>query len=76
MIRKFDDKFEMSIKWLTRKVKVLFRVKDKSLHQSCKIYKGVCSCRERYISETVRNVEVRWNEYKNARKKSKFIETH
>ena len=40
------------------------------MHQACKIYKGVCSCGESYIGETVRNVEVRWGEYNNPTKES------
>ena len=36
----------MRIKWLMKKLKILFRVKDESLHQACKIYKYVCSCGE------------------------------
>ena len=60
----------MRIKWLTKKVKTLFRVKDKSLHQASKIYKGFCSCGKSYISETIRNVEVRWDEHNNPMKKS------
>ena len=47
--------FDMRLKWLTKKAKTLFKV----LHQACKIYKGVCSCGESYIGETIRNVEVR-----------------
>ena len=47
-IKKFDkftnDIFDARIKWLIKKVKTWFRVKDKSLHQACKTYKGVCSC--------------------------------
>ena len=54
-----NDTFDVQIKWLTKKVKSLFRVKDKSLHQACKIYKDVCSCGESYIGETIRDVEVR-----------------
>ena len=54
-----NDTFDVRIKWLTKKVKSLFRVKDKSLHQACKIYKDVCSCGESYIGETIRDVEVR-----------------
>ena len=50
-----DNTFDVRIKWLTQKVKNLFRVKDKSLHQACKIYKGVCSCGKSYIGETVHN---------------------
>ena len=45
-IKKFNNftnnTFDVRIKWLTQKVKNLFRVKDKSLHQACKIYKGIC----------------------------------
>ena len=52
----------MRIKWLTRKVKTLFTVKDKYPHHACKICKDVCSCVESYIGETVRNAELRWNE--------------
>ena len=41
-IKKFDnDTFDVRIKWLTKKVKTLFRVKDKFLHQACKICKDV-----------------------------------
>ena len=72
-IKKFDkftnSTFDVRIKWLTQKVKKLFiKVKDKSLHQACKIYKGVCSCGESYIGETVRNVEVRWGVHNNPTK--------
>ena len=51
--------FDVQIKWLSKKVKTLFKVKDKSLHQTCKIFKDICSCDESYIGETIRNVEVR-----------------
>ena len=41
--KKFDrftnNTFDVGIKWLMQKVKNLFRVKDKSLHQACKILK-------------------------------------
>ena len=43
LIKKFNkftnNTFDVRIIWLTQKVKNLFRVKDKSLHQACKIYK-------------------------------------
>ena len=29
--------FDVQIKWLTKKVKTLFKVKDKSLHLACKV---------------------------------------
>ena len=73
-IKEFDkftnDMFDVQIKCLTKKVKTLFRVKDKSLHQACKIYKGICSCGESCIGETIRNVEVRWDEHDDRTKKS------
>ena len=61
-IEKFDkftnDMFDVRIKWLTKKVKTLFGVKDKSLHQACKICKGFCTCGESYLGKTIKNVEV------------------
>ena len=57
--------FNFAIKWKTRKVKSLFKLKDQNIHPSCKIYKGECSCGEVYIGETKRNVEVRWAEHNN-----------
>ena len=48
----------------------MFHIKDKSLHQACKIYQGICSCGESYVGETVRNVEIRWNEHNNPTKSS------
>ena len=60
----------MRIIWLVYKVKTLFKVKDKSLHQAYKIYKEVCTCGEIYIGETIRNVEVCWDEHNNPMNKS------
>ena len=37
--------------------------KDKVQHLSCVIYKGVCSCGADYIGETIRKVQIRWNEH-------------
>ena len=53
----------MVITWKTRNIKSLFRLKNKNDCKSCVIYKGDCSCGSRYIGETKRNVEVRWNEH-------------
>ena len=60
----------MRIKWVTKKVKILFRVKDKSLHQACTIYNGGCSCGESYICKTTRNLQVHGDEHNNPMKKS------
>ena len=55
------------VKWSTRKVKTLFRLKSKNPHPSCKIYEGTCSCGSAYIGETIRNVAVRWSKHNNPR---------
>ena len=73
-IKKFHqfalEKYDIAVKWLTKKVKSLFPLKDRNLHPSCKIYKGICSCGETYIGETIRNVEERWSEHNSADNKS------
>ena len=52
----------MVVTWKTRNIRSLFSLKDKNDYKSCVIYKGgSCSCGSRYIGETKRNVEVRWN---------------
>ena len=53
------------ISWSTRKAKSLFKLKDKIVYHSCKIYREVCSFGERYVGETHRNVIVRWSEHNN-----------
>ena len=73
-LKKFHDftgeKYQILIKWVTRKVKSLFRLKSQNPHPSCKIYEGVCSCGETYIGETKRNVAIRWHEHNTLSKKS------
>ena len=58
----------MLITWKTRNMRSLFPLKDKADYKSCVNYKGDCSCGPRYIGETKRNVEVRWNERNNPTK--------
>ena len=53
------DKYDITVKWLTKKVKSLFPLKDRNLHPSCKIHKGISSCGETFVGETIRNVEER-----------------
>ena len=60
-----DNKFDIHIKWITKKVKQLFKLKSRNPHPSYVIYEGVCSCLESYIGETVRNVEIRRQEHDN-----------
>ena len=66
-MRKFHNftgsKFDFRIKWITRKMKSLLKLKDKCLHPACKIYYGVCRGGETYIGETIRNLESRWNQH-------------
>ena len=46
----------------------LFRLKSKSPHQACAMYEGVCTCKENYIGETKRNVEIRLEKHSNINK--------
>ena len=65
-----NQKFQVAIKWIAKKVKSLFSLKDKNPYPACQIYKGTCVCDETYIGETIRNVDIRWNEHEDIRKKS------
>ena len=73
-IKKFHqftgDKYDIAVKWLAKKVKSIFPLKDRNLHPSWKIYEGIWSCGETYIGETIRNVEERWSEHNSADNKS------
>lgn len=60
-----NDQFDLRIKWITRKVKSLFQLKDKNPYPSLLIYKGTCTCGEEYIGETKRNAQDRWAEHEN-----------
>ena len=66
-----DNNYNIRIKWITKKVKKLLKLKSKNPHPSCVIYEDVCSCQESYIGETVRNVEIRWQEHEDIQKDSK-----
>ena len=63
------DRFEVAIRWRTTQVKTLFPLKDKSIHPSCVIYKGTCSCGETFIRETIRSASIRWEEHNGPTKK-------
>ena len=58
-----QNKFDFRIKWVTKKVKSLFQLKDGNRYPSCVIYKGVCSCGDGYVGETSRNFTTRWGEH-------------
>ena len=63
-------KFDIAVKWSTKKISSLFCLRDKNPHLACKIYEGNCSCSANYIGETQRNVETQWNEHENLYKDS------
>ena len=63
-------KNQVTIKWITKKVKSLFSLKDKNSCPACQIYKGTFVCDETYIGETIRNSEIRWNEHEDIHKES------
>ena len=50
-------------KCLAKKTSSLFPLMDRNKHPSCKFYKGDCLCEEMYISETKRNVAIRWRKH-------------
>ena len=64
-----NQSYRIAIKWITEKVKSLFKVKSKN--PSCVISRGKCSCGEEYIGETERNVQKRWSEHNNPTQKTK-----
>ena len=66
-----NERFKLIIRWKTHNLKSLFSLKDKDLHPACKVYKGICSCESTYVSETKRNVEVRYLEHNHPTGKSK-----
>ena len=67
-----DNKYDICINWITKKVKQLFKLKSRNLHPSCVIQEGVCSCQEPQIGETVRNVEIWWQEHEDTQKDSEL----
>ena len=63
-------KVKFNFVWNTRKIQSLFPLKDKVQHLSCVIYKGICSCGETYVGETIRNCKIRWEEHNDISKNS------
>ena len=49
-MRKFDvftdNKYDIPIKWISNKLKQLFKLRSRTPHRSCVIYESVCSCQE------------------------------
>ena len=70
-----NNNIRLAISWKTRKMKTLFKIKDKNLYPACKIYYGECEhCRDNYIGEAVRNTVTRWSEHNNPDHKSEPAE--
>ena len=53
-----NQKFYVTIEWITRKVKNLFSSKDKNPYPVCEIFKGKRACDETYIGETIKNFDI------------------
>ena len=63
-------RYVSTIKWITRKTRSLFPLKDRNPYPACQIYHGTCVCGKSYIGETIRNVQTRWKEHKDPKKDS------
>ena len=60
-----SEKVKFNVVWNTCKIQFILSLKDKVQHLSCVIYKGICSCGETYVSETIRSCKIRWDEHNN-----------
>ena len=54
-----NNKFNMKLIWQSRKIRSIFKLKDKVEHISDVIYKGTCNCIEKYYGVTGRIAETR-----------------
>ena len=64
------DKYDIAVKWLTKKLKSFVPLNNPNLHPSYKIYKGISSSGETYVGETIHNVDERWSKHNSADNKS------
>ena len=52
-VKKFDvftdNKYDICIKWITKKNKQMHKLNSRNLHPSCVIYEDGCSCQESYL---------------------------
>ena len=65
-----SGKVKFNVVWNTRKIQLLFLLKDKIQLLSFVIYKGICSCGEMFVDETIRNCKIRCDEHKDINKNS------
>ena len=56
-----SGKVKFNVIWNTRKIQSLFPLKDKVQYLNCVTYKGICSCEETQVGETIRNCKIRWD---------------
>ena len=63
--------FKFRIFWRTRKIRSLFKLKDKTNHPSSVVYYGACtSCNSAYVGESARNFSIRQAEHEDTEKLS------
>ena len=55
-------------KWITKKLKQLFKLKSKNPHPSCIIHKAVFTCWDSYIGKMKRNAEIRCEKHQDVNK--------
>ena len=67
-----SQKVKFNVVWNTCKIQFILSLKDKVQLLSCVIYKGICSCGETYIGETIRNCKTRWDEHNNVNTNSEY----
>ena len=65
-----SGKVRFNVVWNTRKIQSLFPLKDKVQHLSCVIHRGICSCGETYVGETISNCKKGWDEHNDVNKNS------
>ena len=63
-------KIKFGYSWKTRKLWLLFTLKDPIFHKVNCIYMRTCTCKDFYTGETQRYSKVRWNKYCSLRKSS------
>ena len=76
-IKKFeeltDSLYDICIKWVTKRVKQLFKPKCKNPHSSCLIYEFKCVCNKTCIGGTRKNAQIRCNEHEDSKKNSEPV---
>ena len=63
-------KVKFNIICAARKIRSWFKTKDNVKHFSCVVYRGICSCGNNYIGETIRNAVTKIDEHEQPSGKS------